>query len=92
MKKAESQDHDRDGYKKGYPQTDNKKKNDKYWDGWCDFGDGRIVYDKDIAEYAKKHLKLRDRLDIRKVTEAVMYSFSILSGSVEPPKGKNWKF
>ena len=64
----------------------------KYWDGYADFGSFK-VYDKDVAEYVKKHLRFRDRFDIRKITESALLSFSILSGSCEPPeKGDNWKF
>ena len=59
--------------------------------GYADFGTFK-VYDRDVALYAKKHLKLLDRLNMEKVTEAVMYSFSILSRSVKPPEGDNWKF
>lgn len=81
-------DNNREEFRKRF----NMKKESKYWDGYADFGDGRIVKDSDVAKYTKKHLRFRDRFDIRKVTEAVLYSFSILSGSVEEPKGKNWKY
>lgn len=82
----------KDEHKRKYSCLHKKKKESKYWDGYATFADGRVVYDRDVAEYVKKHLKASDRLDIRKITEAVLYSFSILSGSVEPPKKRNWKF
>lgn len=68
------------------------KRNGRYRDGYARFADGRILYDKDVAAYAKKHLRFFDRFDVRKVTEAALFSFSILSGAAEPPKQKNWKF
>lgn len=80
-------DHERKGHMRKW-LTPNKK---RYYNGYADFGDFR-VYDKDVAKYAKAHLKFFDRFDMRKVTEAVLYSFSVLSKSVEPPEGDNWKF
>ena len=56
-------------------------------------GDGK-VYDHQVASYTKKHMRLIDRFNLRKVVAATMYSFGILSGSVEEPKTgkKNWKY
>lgn len=82
-------DHDRNGYKYVLEWLSNKVK--PSCDGYADFGTFK-VYDRDVALYAKKHLKLLDRLNMEKVTETVMYSFSILSRSVKPPEGDNWKF
>lgn len=83
-------DHDRKGHKRshGLPWRDGPT---KYWDGYADFGDFK-VYDKDVADYVKAHLRFQDRFDIRKITEAVLLAFSILSKSVEEPEEKNWKF
>lgn len=83
-------DHDQKGHKRshGLPWRDGSK---KYWDGYADFGDFK-VYDKDVADYVKAHLRFRDRFDIRKITESVLLAFSILSKSVEEPEEKNWKF
>ena len=87
MKKQLTQkNHDRDSY----ARKNMVSKKRRYYDGYADFGDFK-VYDKDVAVYVKKHLRFFDRFDIQKVTEAVLYSFSILSKSVEPPEG-NWKF
>lgn len=64
-------------------------------DTYADFG-GTIgkVYDHQIASYTKKHMSLLDRLNLRKVVAASMYSFGILSGSIEEPNPgkKNWKY
>ena len=38
----------------------------------------RIVYDADVARYARKHLRLIDFLDFRKVATAIIWSFIIL--------------
>lgn len=62
---------------------------------YSDFGgDVGRVYDHQVTDYTKKHLSFFDRFNMRKVTAANMYSFSILSKSVEEPdvKKKNWKY
>lgn len=67
----------------------------RYGDGYADYPGVGIVYDKDVAEYAKKHLRLIDRLDMRKVAEAVIASQGILFGVDNPNEytdKKNWKF
>ena len=76
-----------------YPGNGDKKK--WYMDSYADFG-GNVgkVYDYQVADYAKKHLRFFDRFNLRKVATAMMWSFSILSKSVEEPNIKNgkWKF
>lgn len=44
---------------------------------YAKFPDG-IVYDADVARYARKHLRLIDFLDFRKVATAILWSFTIL--------------
>lgn len=61
-----------------------------YNDGCAKFAD-RIVYDKDVALFVEKHLRFIDRFNVRKIAESALISFSMLSGSVDIPKGK-WKF
>ena len=68
---------------------------DWYKTSYSDFCDGRgELYDYEVADYTKRHMRFFDRLNIRKVTSAAMWSFEILSKSTEEPcKGKkNWKF
>lgn len=68
---------------------------ERYGDGWADYPGVGKVYDRDVAKFAKQHLRLIDRLDIRKVTEAVIMSQDILFKVFtedELPKKKNWKF
>ena len=62
-------------------------------DGYADFGDMK-VYDKDVGNYTRQHMRFIDWLDPEKVATAMMYSFSILSKSVEEPDIKNgkWKY
>lgn len=64
-------------------------------DSYADFGGtvGRI-YDWQIADYVKKHLRFIDRFNLKRVTSAVMYGFCILSKNCDEPnsKKKNWKF
>lgn len=68
----------------------------KYYDTYAEFKDENgkpfEVTDEAVAEYTKKHMRLRDRRDIRKVTECVMLSFSILSKSIDPPVGDDWYY
>ena len=74
---------------------DRKPKEKNWWmDTYADFGDevGK-VYDYQVADYAKKHLRFLDRFNMRKVGAAMMYSFEILSKSTEEPDlKKNWKY
>ena len=60
--------------------------------GWADFGDGLIVTDEDVYQYVKKHSRLIDRLNHRKMVEMTFWAFDILSKSVEEPVDGNWKF
>lgn len=54
------------------------KYNPKEW--YARFPDtGKKVYDVDVAQYAFKHLRLIDCFDIRKVTSAILMSFTDLS-------------
>lgn len=64
----------------------------KYWNCYSDFGNGKIVYDKDVANFVKKHLRIRDRFDLRKFVEATLLAADILGGATEEPKDKSWKF
>ena len=60
-------------------------------DGYADFGNGEILYDKDVADFVKKHLRVVDRFNVRKVCEATLQAFAMLQSHEEIPKG-NWKF
>ena len=72
----------------------NAKTKEKPWmETYSEWADGTCVYDWELADYTRKHMRLFDRLNMRKVASAMMYSFSILSKSVEEPKlKKNWKY
>ena len=66
----------------------------KNW--WADcwsrkVGCEKIVKDSDVAEYAYKHLRLRDKFNINAISSAVLMSHCILMGDVEEPEGK-WFF
>ncbi len=87
----QTREHNRNGWKIVRNLVE-KFENKRYWGGYAEWDDGKRVYDADVAKYVKKHLKFIDRFDIRKVSEATLYAFSILSGSVEPPKENKWKF
>lgn len=66
---------------------------DKNWKsvGYADFKSGRI-YDSDVARFAWKHLKWKDRLSFSKIVEAALSSFAILSDEDSKDKEGNWKF
>lgn len=63
---------------------------------YSEFSNGKVVYDRDVADYTAKHLTLVDRLSMRKTASAVMASFDILSGSCEEPDvartKPDWKY
>lgn len=65
---------------------------DKNWksEGFADFKEGRI-YDSDVARYAWKHLKWRDRFSFSKIVEATLSSFAIMS-EFEKNNKDDWKF
>lgn len=67
-----------------------------YMDTYANFG-GAIgkIYDYQIADYAKEHMRFIDRFSLRKTTSAIMMSFDILNGAIEEPTftdKKKWKF
>lgn len=84
-------DHDRKGHRRcRYPEMKDWWKN-----SYADFGDDvGLVYDYQVADYTKKHMRFIDRFNFRKVAGAMFHSFSILSKSIEEPNigKKNWKY
>lgn len=65
--------------------------NNRYWNQGAHFSD-RYISDKDVYDFAIEHMRFRDKINARKITEAVLMSFAILSGAAEESKEKNWKF
>lgn len=68
-----------------------------YMDGYAVFTEqpNNRVYDYEVADYVKKHMRFIDRLSMRKVSSAMAYAFAILSKSTEEPKelkNNKWKF
>jgi len=61
-----------------------------YYDSQATFPNGLIVTDEEVAKYTDAHMHPEDKKDIRRVTECALFSFSILSKSVEPPKEEPW--
>lgn len=59
--------------------------------GYATFSD-RIVYDEDIYQYVRKHSRLVDRLNGRKMIEMAIMAFDILNGSLIAPNRRGWKF
>lgn len=60
---------------------------------YADFPDVRVT-DEAVYQFVVKHSRLIDRMNHRKMVEMTFYAFSILSGSLEKPRGfsKDWKF
>lgn len=51
------------------------------------------IYDYQVADYTKKHMRFIDRFNIRKVGAAMLCSYAILSNAVqEPSEKKKWKY
>ena len=70
-------------------------KSDKKWwmNTYSDFGkDIGKIYDWQVGDYVKKHLRFADRFNIRKITAAALTAHAILSNSCETPSDDNWKF
>lgn len=62
---------------------------------YADYPDVGRIYDSDVGLFAKKHLRIIDRFDMRKVASAILWSQLILFDVVKEadlPKKKNWKF
>lgn len=58
-----------------------------YYNSQAKFLDnGQIVTDKEVADYTAKHMHPEDQADIRRVVECALASFTILSGSADPPE------
>ena len=78
---------------KVFPKEEKMK---KWWnDTYADYPEVGKIYDADVGEFAFKHLRLRDRLNPRKVGAAVITSQEIFMKIVredELPRKKNWKF
>lgn len=63
-------------------------------DNWADFGNYK-VYDHDVANVVRKHLRLIDRFNLDKVVEATNWAFSCMADKDcqgKDPFPKNWKF
>ena len=63
-------------------------------EGYIDYpGVGRIM-DEDVLKLVKKHSRLVDRLNPRKMTEMVLLGQCILMGVIDDkdPKDPSWKF
>ena len=52
------------------------------------------IYDEDVYQFIRKHSRLIDRLNPRKMLEMTEWAYAELSGGVEHAKGtsQNWKF
>ena len=66
--------------------------NKRYWKGYAAFKDGRVIYDKDVYDFVLAHMRLRDRINVRKIVEAALASFAMLEGTAERPIREDWKF
>lgn len=67
-------------------------KQGRYSDGYAEWEDGRKVTDRQVAHFVKKHTHWWDRFDYHKICDCAQMAFDMLSGHVEMPKKKNWKF
>ena len=70
----------------------NELPNKKYWNGYAAFKDGRVIYDKDVYDFVSAHMRLRDRINARKIVEAALASFAMLEGTAGRPIREDWRF
>lgn len=85
----------KDFTKNGHKRFGDRENKNWYKHSYADFGgDVGRVYDYQVADYTKKHLRFFDRFNLRKVAGAMFLSFGILSKSTEEPDvgKKNWKY
>lgn len=61
-------------------------------ESWSDYPGVGKVTDKDVADFALKHLKFWDRFDPKKVAQAGLWSQLYLFKVVEEPDKENWKY
>lgn len=61
--------------------------------GYAKFQD-RIVFDEDVYQLVKRHSRLIDRLNPKKMIEMTWAAFDLLAGSIEKPENvsENWTF
>ena len=71
-----------------------EKHDDKKWwkNSWAEREDGFLLMDEEVAKYAWKHLRFRDKINLRAITSAVIWSHLFLMQPEEAPKKKKWKF
>lgn len=61
-------------------------------DSWSDFGSFK-VYDHDIAEVLRKHLRFRDRFNFDKVVEAAAWAHTLMAENEgKDPFDKSYRF
>ena len=63
----------------------------RYSEGYAEFPEKRI-YDKDLANFVIKHTKFLDRFDPHKTVDSAATAFCMMEGSIDIPKGDDWKF
>jgi len=50
------------------------------------------IYDEDVYQHVKRHSRLIDRINPRKMVLMTFYSFDFLNHSLDEPKNKNFKY
>ena len=78
---------------KPYTRTEPvKEAKAKFSDGYAEFEDGEVIHDKDVADFVKRHLHIWDRLNMKKVTTAVLATFAAMADENCELDDGNWKF
>ena len=71
--------------KEGWLETDGRG-------GYADYPNVGRVYDYDVAKFVEQHLRIRDRLNTKKIAIATIYAQLMLFGVVEMPEEPNFKW
>ena len=61
-------------------------------EGFAEFEDGTRLYDEDVIQFVKKHLRLRDTFNIPKIVVATLEAFVMLQHPDTISNDENWKF
>ena len=47
--------------------------------GYADFGEGKVITDEAVYDFVKKHTRLIDRLNPKKMLALTLYGFSLMA-------------
>ena len=60
--------------------------------GYREYRDGKRTYDEDVYKLIKKHSRIIDRINPRKMIYMSEIAWAILDEAILEPDNPNWKF